>query len=60
MVTRERMKQWIIVCLQERNGCGWPKDVSKYVWDNYESELKALGDILYTWQYMIFDGPRNS
>ncbi|MBA5238197.1 hypothetical protein H2Y54_16845 [Pectobacterium aroidearum] len=53
MVTRERMKQWIIACLQERNGCGWPREVSKYVWDNYESELKASGDILYTWQYDI-------
>ncbi|HIC8823640.1 TPA: hypothetical protein ACW719_003534 [Klebsiella aerogenes] len=53
MVTREDMKQWIILCLQEGNGSAWPREVSKYVWDNYESELKASGDVLYTWQYDI-------
>ncbi|WP_370581059.1 hypothetical protein [Snodgrassella alvi] len=32
-------------------GSGWPKDVSKYIWDKYEQELKASGSMLYTWQY---------
>lgn len=53
MVTRDRMKQWIIECLQGRGGRAWPREVSKYVWDNYEKELKDAGDILYTWQYDI-------
>lgn len=34
-------------------GSAWPREVSKYVWDNYEKELKDAGDILYTWQYDI-------
>lgn len=37
MVTRESMKQWIIECLHERNGSAWPKEASKYVWDNGRS-----------------------
>lgn len=45
------MKVWIVECLNSRGGAGWPKDVAKYVWEKYESELKASGDILYTWQY---------
>ncbi|ELW9533473.1 TPA: hypothetical protein N5L55_004553 [Enterobacter roggenkampii] len=53
MVTRESMKQWIILCLQERGGKAWPREVSKYVWDNYEVELRNSGDMLYTWQYEI-------
>ncbi|CNG52390.1 hypothetical protein OU748_004144 [Yersinia enterocolitica] len=51
MVTRDSMKVWIVECLNSRGGAGWPKDVAKYVWEKYESELKASGDILYTWQY---------
>lgn len=53
MVTRESMKLCIIACLQQRGGSGWPREVSKYVWDNHEGELKASGDLLYTWQYDI-------
>ncbi|WP_368743859.1 hypothetical protein [Enterobacter asburiae] len=47
------MKQWIIVCLQERGGKAWPREVSKYVWDSYEVELRNSGDMLYMWQYEI-------
>lgn len=53
LVTRESMKQWIIVCLQERGGKAWPREVSKYVWDSYEVELRNSGDMLYMWQYEI-------
>ena len=53
MAKREDMTDWIVQCLNSRGGSGWPRDVSKYVWENYESELKASGDLLYTWQYDI-------
>ena len=51
MITRESMKPWIIECLKSRGGSGWPRDVAKYIWDTYESDLKASGSTLYTWQY---------
>ncbi|EOV5433735.1 hypothetical protein ACOAS5_001438 [Vibrio parahaemolyticus] len=51
MVNRSIMKNWIVECLQSRGGSGWPKDVAKYVWESYESDLRASGDMLYTWQY---------
>ncbi len=53
MVTRENMKLWIIACLQQRGGSGWPREISKYVWANHKAELEASGDLLYTWQYDI-------
>ncbi|WP_217636911.1 hypothetical protein [Dendrosporobacter quercicolus] len=28
-------------------------DVCKYVWEHYEKELKASGNLFYTWQYDI-------
>ncbi len=51
MITRESMKEWIVEYLKTQNGSAWPREVSKYIWDNYESDLKASGVILYTWQY---------
>jgi hypothetical protein len=51
MITRESMKEWIVEYLKTQNGSAWSREVSKYIWDNYESDLKASGVILYTWQY---------
>lgn len=28
-------------------------DVCKYIWNNYQNELKNSGDLFYTWQYDI-------
>ena len=53
MATREHMKDWVIHALKSLGGKGWPKDVSKYIWDHYESELKQSGSLLYTWQYDV-------
>lgn len=53
MATRNDMMDWIIEYLKSTDGKGWPKDVSKYIWNNYESQLRASGDLLYTWQYDV-------
>lgn len=53
MVNREQMMEWIVECLKSKGGSGWPKEVSKYVWDNYKAQLLDSGDMLYTWQYDI-------
>lgn len=51
MVTRDDMTEWVVHALDSFGGQGWPKDVAKFVWKNYESELRGSGDMLYTWQY---------
>jgi uncharacterized protein YutD len=28
-------------------------EVCKYIWDNYEHELRGSGNVLYTWQYDV-------
>lgn len=53
MATREDMKDWVIVALKVMGGKGWPSDVAKHIWDNYESELRKSGKLLYTWQYDV-------
>lgn len=53
MATREDMKDWVLRALKSLGGKGWPKDVAKYIWENYEAELKCSGGLLYTWQYDV-------
>ena len=53
MITREDMKPWIIAALKLHGGKARVVQVCKYIWDNYEHELRASGNILYTWQYDV-------
>lgn len=53
MATREDMKNWVIQALKSLGGKGWPKDIAKYIWDHYESDLRRSGGLLYTWQYDV-------
>lgn len=53
MASRADMKDWIVDCLKAKGGKGWPKEVAKYLWENHESEIRASGDLLYSWQYDV-------
>lgn len=53
MATRNDMMEWIVSCLRNLGGKGWPKEVSKCIWENYEDELRSSGDLLYSWQYDV-------
>ena len=53
MITREDMKPWVVTALKSMGGVGWPRDVAKYIWDHYESDIKRSGSLLYTWQYDV-------
>ncbi|SDY44385.1 hypothetical protein [Eubacterium barkeri] len=39
--------------LKKLGGCGSIVDVCKYMWKHHEKELRASGDLFYTWQYDI-------
>ena len=53
IMNRVIMKDWIIEALNHLGGKGWPREVSKYIWERYETDLKNSGDRLYTWQYDV-------
>jgi hypothetical protein len=53
MITREELKKLIVEALISLEGSGRIIDVCKYIWDNYEDELRKSGDIFYTWQYDV-------
>ena len=51
MASRNDMKVWVADALASMGGAAWPKEVAKYIWDNYEVEIRRSGSLLYTWQY---------
>ncbi len=53
MIKRDDMMPWVVKCLESHGGKAWPKDVAKYIWENYESQLRSSGNMLYTWQYDV-------
>jgi len=53
MATRKDMKGWVLAALNALGGKAWPSDVAKYIWDNYEQELRSSGNLLYTWHYDV-------
>lgn len=53
MITRNSIKVWVIEALHHLGGAVWPREVSKYIWEYYEYDLKNAGDLLYTWQYDV-------
>jgi hypothetical protein len=53
MATKEDLVPWVIEALCELGGRGSVTDVCRIVWHRHEAELRASGDLFYTWQYDI-------
>ena len=53
MATKHDLQDWVIEALEELGGSGHVVDVSKVVWRRHEPDLRASGDLFYTWQYDI-------
>jgi hypothetical protein len=51
--TKYTLQDWILEALQSLNGSATLLDVCKQVWCHHEAELKASGDLFYSWQYDI-------
>lgn len=51
MAVKEDIIDWVKEALIENNGRGTIVQVAKYIWDNYEDELRNSGDLFFTWQY---------
>ncbi len=53
MATKEDLSGWLIEALRANNGSASIVEVCKYVWNNYENDLRRSGDLFFTWQYDI-------
>jgi hypothetical protein len=46
MATKEDLSGWLIEALRANNGSASIVEVCKYVWNNYENELRRSDDLL--------------
>lgn len=53
MLSRLDLPDVLHAALKSLGGSARIVDVCKYVWDNYESELRNSNKLFYTWQYDI-------
>jgi hypothetical protein len=52
MATNEDLKTWVLDALNDLGPASVPQ-IAKHVWEHHEKELKASGDLFYTWQYAM-------
>lgn len=50
---RYALKGWVLEALRQLGGAGSIVQVCQRVWQMHEAELRASGDLFYTWQYDI-------
>jgi hypothetical protein len=62
MATKRQLVGWLDEALSASGGRGRIADLCKHVWKNHEQELRASGDLFYTWQYdiCVFLGKSNT
>ena len=53
MAAKNDLMDWVLEALVELGGTARVVDVSKVVWRRHEHDLRASGDLFYTWQYDI-------
>jgi len=53
MSERNVLKDWIMEALQSAGGGAQMVDVCKHIWSHHENDLRAAGDLFYTWQYEV-------
>ncbi|MYC67238.1 MAG: hypothetical protein F4X12_12985 [Acidobacteriia bacterium] len=53
MVRRGDLKNWTVLALGSLGGAAHHIVVAKRIWEEHEDEIRASGDLLYTWQYEL-------
>ncbi len=53
MASRETFEKWVTEALEEHNGKATILEVSKFIWTNYEKELRKDEETFYKWQYIF-------
>jgi len=53
MISRNILPDWVLDALRANSGKATIVQVCKHIWANHESELRAAGDIFFTWQYDV-------
>ena len=51
MASRLELQEWVIAALKAKGGTATIVEVAKHLWAEHEKELRASGDLFFTWQY---------
>lgn len=51
MADRTDLKLWVMDAITAANGESSLVDVAKHIWTEHEADLRASGDLFFTWQY---------
>ena len=43
----------VVEAIKDQGGHSSVLEISRYIWDNYEDELRSRGDLFYRWQYVL-------
>jgi hypothetical protein len=52
-VTKGDLQALVVEALRALGGSGTVVDVSRFIWERHEEELRRSGDLFYTWQYDV-------
>jgi len=53
MATASDLDRWVIEALTDLGGEAPVPRIAQHIWENHEAELRASGDLFYTWQYAM-------
>jgi hypothetical protein len=51
MASRDDLVDWVLTALKAIGGSASVPDIARQIWLDHERELKASGNLFYTWQY---------
>ncbi|WP_372595493.1 hypothetical protein [Actinotalea sp.] len=53
MATKHDLRDWTIEALKSLGGSGSVVETCRLIWQVHEPDLRASGDLFYTWQYDV-------
>ncbi|GAA4225794.1 hypothetical protein GGQ68_003201 [Sagittula marina] len=51
MAAKADLQEWVLEALRDSGGEAHLTTIAKHIWEKHEAELRASGDLFYTWQY---------
>ena len=51
MSTKFDLDLWLLEALKQLGGSAYHVRIAKSIWTNHETDLRASGDLMFTWQY---------
>ena len=47
------LDQWVVDAIRHADGAATIVEIARYIWIHHETDLRAGGDLFYTWQYQM-------